>query len=230
MIDRKMRTLDHDLKVLTDKVTEMGRVCETMLLDALKSLSHSDAELARATISLDNRLDVLQREIEDICVQVIARRQPVSGDLREIVSTMRIASDLERVGDLAKNIAKRTVSISAVRSLPPEFKEINPKGELAIAQIRDALDAYARRDEDRAEAVWLRNSRIEAEDEAVSHALISSMIKNPRNITTSTQLLFSSKNLDHVVGHAVNIAEAVHYMVTGEMFPLERPKAHRVGM
>jgi phosphate transport system protein len=230
MIDRKMRTLDHDLEVLTDKVTEMGRVCETMLLDALESLSRSNAELARATISLDKRLDVLQREIEEICVQVIARRQPVSGDLREIVSTMRIAGDLERVGDLAKNIAKRTVSISAVRSLPAGSDEIKRKGELAIAQIRDSLDAYARRDEERAEAVWLRNSRIEAEDEAVSQALISSMIKNPRNITTSTQLLFSSKNLDHVVSHAVNIAEAVHYMVTGEMFPLEGPKAHRVTM
>jgi phosphate transport system protein len=230
MIDRKMRTLDQDLKVLTDKVTEMGRVCETMLIDALDSLSRSDPELARATISLDKRLDVLQREIEEICVQVIARRQPVSGDLREIVSTMRIASDLERVGDLAKNIAKRTVSISAVRSLPPGFDEIKRKGELAVAQIRDSLDAYIRRDEDRAEAVWLRNSCIEVEDEAVSHALISSMIKNPRNITTSTQLLFSSKNLDHVVDHAVNIAESVHYMVTGEMFPLERPKAHRVSI
>ena len=137
MIDRKMRTLDQDLKVLTDKVTEMGRVCETMLIDALDSLSRSDPELARATISLDKRLDVLQREIEEICVQVIARRQPVSGDLREIVSTMRIASDLERVGDLAKNIAKRAVSISAVRSLPPGFDEIKRKGELAVAQINN---------------------------------------------------------------------------------------------
>ena len=133
MIDWKMRTLDHDLKILTDKVTEMGRVCEKILLDALESLSRLDAELARATISLDKRLDVLQREIEEICVLVIARRQPVSGDLREIVSTMRIVGDLERVGDLAKNIAKRTVSISAVRSLPAGFDEIKNKGELAFA-------------------------------------------------------------------------------------------------
>ena len=222
MVKRTLKALGHDLKSLADKVAEMGIIAERMLATAIDAVVHNDRDLAHSTIASDKQLDVLQRQIQEEAVLVIARRQPVAVDLRQIMGAIRISGDLERVGDLAHNIAKRVAALPDAQWMPIVMKDFKRKGNFALLQIRDALDAYGRLDEHRAEAVWLRNIQVREELDSVTNKIISIMIENPRAITASAQLLFISKNFEHIVGLAIHIAEAVHYMVTGELFPTDQ--------
>ena len=227
--DHTVRAFDRELELLGRKIAEMGGIGEKMLADAIDSLIRLDADLARATIAMDKRLDALQREVEETSVLVIARRQPVGIDLREIVAAMRISGDLERVGDLAKNIAKRAVTLSQEQRLPRAMIGLRHMGELAALQLKDVLDAYSQRDVERADAVWLRDQEIDALEDSVFRDLLTFMMEDPRNITICAQLLFCSKNVERVGDHATNIAETVHYILTGEMLPMERPKGEPAG-
>jgi phosphate transport system protein len=148
----------------------------------------------------------------------------MGGDLREIVAAMRIASDLERVGDLAKNIAKRTLILQEEQRLPRAMVGLRHMGQLAALQLKDVLDAYAQRDTDRARAVWMRDAEIDALEDSVFRDLLTFMMEDPRNISPCTHLLFCSKNVERVGDHTTNIAETVHYIVTGTSLPVERPK------
>ena len=227
--DHTVRAFDRELELLGRKIAEMGGIGEKMLADAIDALIRLDADLARATIAMDKRLDALQREVEETSVLVIARRQPVGIDLREIVAAMRISGDLERVGDLAKNIAKRAVTLSQEQRLPRAMIGLRHMGELAALQLKDVLDAYSQRDVERADAVWLRDQEIDALEDSVFRDLLTFMMEDPRNITICAQLLFCSKNVERVGDHATNIAETVHYILTGEMLPMERPKGEPAG-
>ena len=229
MTDHTVRAFDRELELLGRKIAEMGGIGEKMLADAIDALIRLDADLARETVAMDKRLDLLQREVEETAVLVIARRQPVGIDLREIVAAMRISGDLERVGDLAKNIAKRAVALSDEHRLPRAMIGLRHMGELAALQLKDVLDAYSQRDVERADAVWLRDKEIDALEDSVFRDLLTFMMEDPRNITICTQLLFCSKNVERVGDHATNIAETVHYILTGEMLPMDRPKAAEVG-
>ena len=229
MSDHTVRAFDRELELLGRKIAEMGGIGEKMLADGIDALIRLDADLARSTISMDKRLDALQREVEESAVLIIARRQPVGLDLREIVAAMRLSGDLERVGDLAKNIAKRAVTLSGEQRLPRAMIGLRHMGELAAMQLKDVLDAYSQRDVERADAVWLRDAEIDALEDSVFRDLLTFMMEDPRNITVCTQLLFCSKNVERVGDHATNIAETVHYILTGEMLPMDRPKGDMAG-
>jgi len=208
--------MDRDLSVLSVKISESGQFVERMLVAAIGAIVENDVEAARRVVALDRQVDVLHLQIEEFAILMIARRQPVGNDLREILAAMRISRDLERIGDLAKNIAKRAITLSKSRFFSPDVADLQSKSEFVVSQLKDILDAYVRRDEWRAEAVWIRNFHSDADFEELSIHLISTMMKKPRDIKESTQLLFCSKNLDHIIGHIKNVANAIQFMVTGE--------------
>jgi len=224
MSDHIVTAYDKELDLLGRKIAEMGGLAEKMLSDAMDALVDLDADLARATIAIDPRLDLLQREIEEQAILTIARRQPMAVDLREIVAAIRISADLERVGDLAKNIAKRAIVVAAEGRLPRALIGLKSMNETAALLLKDTLDAYAHRDVERARAVWTRDAELDALEDSVFRDLLTYMMEDPRNISFCTHLLFCSKNIERIGDHSTNIAETVVYLVTGEALPMERPK------
>ncbi len=224
MPEHIVKAYDKELDLLGRKIAEMGGIAEKMLSDAMDALVDFDADLARATVAVDPRLDMLQREIEEHAILIIARRQPMAVDLREIVAAIRISADLERVGDLAKNIAKRAIVVAAEARLPRAIIGLKSMNEVAALFLKDVLDAYAHRDVDRAQAVWTRDAELDALEDSVFRDLLTFMMEDPRNISFCTHLLFCSKNIERIGDHATNIAETVVYLVTGEALPVNRPK------
>jgi phosphate transport system protein len=190
----------------------------------MDALSTMNVERAQKVIATDVRLDVLQRTVEDLAVRVLARRQPVAVDLRDVVGVIRISADLERIGDQAKNIAKRAAKIAGESRIPRAVVGLRSMHDLAATQLNDVLDAYAQRDVERAKAVWNRDLELDALEDSVFRDLLTFMMEDPRNITFCTHLLFCSKNLERVGDHTTNIAETVYYIVTGESMPGERPR------
>jgi phosphate transport system protein len=224
MTDHTVKSYDRDLESLGRRLSEMGGVAEKMLVEAMDALSSLDLELARQVVASDPRLDTLQREIEESAVMTIARRQPLAVDLRECIAAIRISGDIERIGDLAKNIAKRTLKIASEARLPRAIVGLKSMHEIAATQLKDALDAYALRDVERARAVWANDADLDALEDSVFRDLLTFMMEDPRNISFCTHLLFCSKNLERIGDHTTNIAETVVYLVTGEPLPMERPK------
>jgi phosphate transport system protein len=224
MTEHTVKAFDQELKTLERRIAEMGGIAEHLLADSLDALSRLDATLARAVVAGDARLDVLHREVEEQAVLTIARRQPLAVDLREVVAVIRISGDLERVGDLAKNIAKRSIKIATEPRLPRAIVGLRHMGDLAAIQMKDVLDAYAQRDVERARSVWTRDAELDALEDSVFRDLVTFMIEDPRTISFCAHLLFCSKNIERIGDHATNIAETVHYLVTGTNLPIERPK------
>ncbi|MEQ8700286.1 MAG: phosphate signaling complex protein PhoU [Bauldia litoralis] len=217
-------SFDDELNGLAQKIAEMGGIAEQQVGDSVAALSRRDEALAQRVISSDKRMDQLQREIEDDATHMIARRQPMAQDLREIVAAIHIANDLERVGDLAKNTAKRVFAIEgnfAAQRLVGGIKHIS---EMSLAQLKHILDAYTSRDLDSALAVWKRDDEIDAMYTSLFRELLTYMMEDPRNITFCTHLLFCAKNIERIGDHATNIAETIHYLVTGIPLTDERPK------
>ena len=224
MPDHTVRAYDKELAALGLRIAEMGGIAEKMVVDAMDALGTVDSTLAQQVVATDPRLDALQREIEEHAILTIARRQPMGVDLREIIGAIRIASDLERVGDLAKNIAKRTLKIGPEARVPRAVVGLKHMNELATEQMKDVLDAYAQRDVERAQAVWTRDAELDALEDSVFRDLLTHMMEDPRNISFCAHLLFCSKNIERVGDHATNIAETVYYVVTGASLPPDRPK------
>jgi len=182
MSDHTIKAYDEELELLDHKIAEMGAIAEKLLSDAMESLFNFDADLAYATISGDLRLDILERDIEEQAIATIARRQPLAADLRELIVTIRIPSDLERVGDLAKNIAKRVIKIKPQLGMPRCIIGLRSMHELAATLLKDALDAYAHRDAERARGVWMRDADLDALQHSVFRDLLAFMMENPHNI------------------------------------------------
>jgi phosphate transport system protein len=224
LADHTVRAYDKDLDALGLRIAEMGGIAEKMVVDAMDALGTVDAALAQQVVATDTRLDVLQREIEEHAIMTIARRQPMGVDLREIIGAIRIASDLERVGDLAKNIAKRTLKIGPEARVPRAVVGLKHMNDLATEQMKDVLDAYAQRDTERAQSVWTRDAELDALEDSVFRDLLTHMMEDPRNISFCAHLLFCSKNIERIGDHATNIAETVFYVVTGTSLPPDRPK------
>jgi len=224
MTDHTVRAYDNELEALGRKIAEMGGIAEKMLSDAMDALARLDTSLARATVAVDVRLDTLQRDIEEQAIMTIARRQPLAADLREIVAAIRISGDLERVGDLAKNIAKRALRLSGETLLPRAIVGLKSMHETAAMLLKDALDAYASRDVERARLVWTNDVELDALEDSVFRDLLTFMMEDPRNISFCAHLLFCSKNIERIGDHSTNIAETVVYLVTGEVLPMDRPK------
>ncbi len=225
MSEHTVKAFDKELKSLGTKIAEMGGLSEKMLTDSIDALIRLDGELARSVIEGDHKLDTLQREVEEESVNIIARRQPVGVDLREVIGALRISGDLERVGDLAKNIAKRALAIGNEQQMPRAMVGLRHMGKMAALQLKDVLDAFSQRDVERARNVWSRDAEIDAFEDSIFRDLLTFMMEDPRNISVCTHLLFCSKNVERVGDHATNVAETVHFVVTGQTLPVERPRA-----
>ena len=225
MVDHTIRAFDADLQQLAAKVAEMGRLDGEQIADAIVALVKRDTALAERVIATDDRVDELQREIEEKAVATIARRQPMAVDLREIVGTLRISNDLERVGDLAENIAKR------VLLLPKEFRlnavalQLQHMGNLVRDQLVRVLRSYEHRDVVLALDVWHKDQEIDALNSSLFRELLTYMMEDPRNITFCSHMLFCAKNIERAGDHATNIAETVYYIVEGHQLTEKRPKA-----
>jgi phosphate transport system protein len=225
MSNHTMKAFDTDLHALRRKVGEMGGLTERQIATAVDALARCDIGLAQRVIFLDSLVDRLQREIEEISVVTIARRQPMAVDLREIVGALRIANDLERIGDLAKNIAKRVLALQGESLPPPTIRGMRHMCELVLGQLKEVLDSYARRDVAKALTVWKADKEIDAVNNSVFGEVFSYMLADPHNITRCIHLLFCAKNIERKGDHATNIAETVHYIVEGRTLAEARPKA-----
>lgn len=215
---------DTDLEDLRRSISEMGGVAEKMTGEATLALARQDENLAQAVIIADKRLDTLQREIEEKAVLLIARRQPLAVDLRETISAIRVSGDLERIGDLAKNVAKRVTAIADQAPAQKIVLGVRHMSDLAEGQLKDVLDAYASADIKAAHDVWERDGEIDALYNSLFRELLTYMMEDPRNISFCTHLLFCAKNVERIGDHTTNIAETIHYLVTGENFMGDRPK------
>jgi len=224
---------DDDMKFLAHKIAEMGGKAENMVELSVRALIQSDTQLASKVIVDDRQLDDLQEALDDKAVLVIAQRQPVAQDLREVFATLRISSDLERIGDMAKNISKRVSAVTEYSHGPRLVRGLEHLGELASDQLREVLDAYGSRSVERINMIRDRDDEIDAMYTALFRELLTYMMEDPRNITTCTHLLFCAKNIERIGDHATNIAEAVYYMVTGGKLDRDRPredKSHKVSV
>jgi phosphate transport system protein len=224
MSEHTMKAFDADLQDLARMVAEMGGLAEKQIADSVTALARRDATLAQRVIALDPAIDTLQREVEEKAILTIARRQPMAVDLREIVGALRVSNDLERIGDLAKNIAKRVVALGSDFHSHKVIRGVEHMAEMVLAQLKQVLDAFVRRDVDKAMAVWRGDEAIDAVNNSLFRELLTYMMEDPRNITFCTHLLFCSKNIERMGDHATNIAETVHYIVEGRAVVDERPK------
>ncbi len=224
MTDHTIKAFDTDLQDLTRMVAEMGGLAEKQVVDAVDALTKRDTKLAQRVTTADANIDALQREIEERAVLTIARRQPMAVDLREVVGALRLANDLERVGDLAKNIAKRVIAFDTEFPPPKLIRGVEHMTDLLLEQLKTVLDAYARRDIDKAMTVWRGDEEIDAVCTSVFRELLTYMMEDPRNITFCIHLLFCAKNIERMGDHATNIAETVHYIIEGKPMTDQRPK------
>jgi len=228
MNDHTVRSYQEELALLDKKIAQMGGIAEQNLGQSFDALERRDPNLAESVIKSDRAIDLLQREIEEQVISMIARRQPMADDLRHIMSAIRITGDLERVGDLAKNIAKRALAIAHETHPKPVISGFRHMVELALRQLKDVLDAYADRDGARALQVWNADEQIDAMYNSLFRELLTYMMEDPRNIGLATHLLFGAKNIERVGDHTTNIAETVHFMVTGHSITEDRPKIEQV--
>lgn len=217
-------SFDEELKFLVRRISEMGGVAERMVADSVTALTNGDLDLAEKVIATDKQLDEAERQIDERAVVVIAKRQPMASDLREIIGSIRIASDLERVGDLGKNIAKRVIAVQAMTQPRKLVRGLEHLAELALTQLKEVLDAYSSRSADLATSIRERDDEIDAIYTSLFRELLTYMMEDPRNITGCTHLLFCAKNIERIGDHATNIAETVYYMATGSQLASERPK------
>jgi phosphate transport system protein len=224
MGDHISKAYDQELDKLRRLVAEMGGLSERMLADATVALMREDTKRAQAVIAMDPRIDELQRRIEDDAVLMLMKRQPVANDLREVMASIRIANDLERIGDLAKNIAKRSLKLQGNLQGGKAMSGLDALSRLAQAQLKDVLDAYTQSNDKGALDVWTRDGQIDALENSLFRELLTYMMEDPRNITFCTHLLFCAKNIERMGDHTTNIAETIHYLVTGRVLPADRPK------
>ena len=215
---------DEELKFLMRRISEMGGLAEQMVAESVRALVNSDAALAQKVISDDVVMDAMEREIGDKAVVTIAKRQPVASDLREIIGALRIAADLERVGDLGKSNCKRVVAVQATGVPRKLARGLEHLSDLALAQLKEVLDVYTTRSAEKAKTIRDRDEEIDAIYTSLFRELLTYMMEDPRNITSCTHLLFCAKNIERIGDHATNIAETIYYMTTGAVPEGERPK------
>lgn len=214
---------DDELKKLATLIVQMGGMAESQLASAVDAVVKRDSDLAHAVIQGDAKIDILRNQVDDFAIELLARRQPMANDLRTIVSALRISSEIERIGDYAKNIAKR----SLVLNQSPLVRPVHATPRMALlvqAMIKDTLDAYVTQDVPKADAVWARDEEVDELYNSLFRELLTYMMEDQRSITPCTHLLFIAKNIERIGDHTTNIAELIHYAVKGEMITEERPK------
>lgn len=225
MTQHTVKSYDFEFAELDKLTAQMGGLAEKLLADAFESLDRRDPEMANSTVVIDKSIDALEQQIEELAILMIARRQPLANDLRHIMTVLKIASDLERIGDLAKNIAKRALAVAGESHPKSLMIELRHMADLAMRQLKDVLDALSNRDVDKARKVWRSDAGLDALYNSVFRELLTYMMEDPRNISLCTHLLFGAKNIERIGDHTTNIAENVVYLVEGVALTDERPKS-----
>lgn len=220
-----VRAFDEELAILSKKINEMGGIAEEMIVETMDALMRRDRYKAEQIIKRDSELDRLQLEIEEMAVVMIARRQPMANDLRHVMGTIRIAGDIERIGDLLKNTAKRVVALEASFSGLRMLAGIEHMTQLVQGQIKSVLDSFAQNNAELARQVWSRDDQVDALHNSLFRELLTYMMEDPRLITLCTHLLFIAKNIERAGDHATNIAETVYFIETGQPLAGPRPKS-----
>ncbi len=218
-----VKRYEQELKALRDRITQMGGMVESQVAAAAAAVLQQDTQAATQAVEQDPAVDQLEREIEDLVVQMLALRQPMAQDLRQIVSSLKMTGDLERIGDYAANVAKRSI-VLAEFSLPFSLSGIANMTRLVQENLKLIVDAIGESNADKAMQVWRSDEAIDDIYNAIFRELVTYMMEDPRNITPCTHLLFIAKNLERIGDHATNIAETIHYSVTGTNPSGSRPK------
>jgi phosphate transport system protein len=222
--DHIVRSYDEQLRRLRDMVARMGGLAERQVHDATIALVRRDVALAADVVGRDAALDALEREVEAFCIRILATRQPMASDLRFIVAAMKVAHNLERIGDYARNGAKRSIVVAQ----QPQMGSLNGflrMSQLVQENLKLAIDALVSEDAEAAGRVWAADAPVDDVYNGIFREMLTHMMEDPRNITAATHLLFIAKNLERIGDHATNIAETVHYAVRGDSLPEDRPKA-----
>ena len=201
----------------------MSRLDETQIRQSIEALVKRDIALANGVIAASGRVDALQREIEEKAIVTIARRQPMAIDLREIVGALRICNDLEKIGDLAENVAKEVILLTDAFLIDEVILQLQRMGRLVLDQLTRVLQSYERRDAAEALEVWRNDLEVDSLNNSLFRESLTYMMENPRNITFCTHLLFCAKNIERIGDHTTNIAETIYYIVEGRTLS-ERPK------
>jgi phosphate transport system protein len=218
-----VRSFDEELERLKQSIVTMGGLAESQIENAIQSIVRRDGALAHRVMDGDLRLDGMEGDVDNTVLRMLALRQPMAQDLREILAALKIAADLERIGDYAANLAKRAIALSQVPAVRP-VTAIPRMGRLSQEIIKEVLDAYTERDLDRALAAWRRDEELDDLYNSLFRETLTYMMEDPRNITPCTHLLFIAKNIERIGDHATNIAETLHFLIAGAPIAQARPK------
>jgi phosphate transport system protein len=218
-----IKSYDEELDRLGKMIAEMGGLAESQLAAATDSVARRDSDLAARVIEGDEQVDRLERELDNLAIRLLALRQPMARDLREIVAALKIAADLERICDYAANVAKRSIALAQSPPIQP-VHALPRMAQLALLLVKDVIDAYVGRDADKALLVWNSDEELDAMYSSLFREFLTYMMEDPRNIGPCTHLLFMAKNIERIGDHATNIAENVYYLVHGTPLTEIRPK------
>ena len=224
MSEHIVKSFTEQLELLANGVAQMGGLAEAQFANAIEAVAKRDTKLAENAIGSDERVDRIQQTVEEQALKLLALRQPMAIDLRTTLAALKIANELERIGDLAKNIGKRALVLN--REPPIKLAQsLARMGRQALAQLKAVLDAYSSRNAEAAKAVWRQDEEIDELYNSLFRELLTYMMEDPRTIGLCTHLLFIAKNIERAGDHATNIAETVYHMVTGTYLRVDRPKA-----
>ena len=215
---------DEELGRLNKTIVEMGGLAESQLAAAIEAVAKRDSELAARVIEGDEKVDQLERDVDNLAIRILALRQPMARDLREIVAALKIASDLERICDYAANVAKRGIALAQSPPIQP-VHALPRMAHLALLLVKDVIDAFVARDAEQAIAVWNRDAELDEMYSSLFREFLTYMMEDPRNIGPCTHLLFMAKNIERIGDHATNIAENLYYLVHGTPLTEARPKS-----
>ncbi|HEX3952616.1 MAG TPA: phosphate signaling complex protein PhoU [Stellaceae bacterium] len=221
-----IKSYDEELGRLSNMIVEMGGLAENQLAAAIDAVVKRDSELAVLVIEGDEKVDRLERDLDNLAVRLLALRQPMAGDLRRIVAALKIGSDLERICDYAANVAKRSIALAQSPPIQP-VHALPRMARLALLLVKDVIDAYVENDAGKAIAVWNRDEELDEMYASLFREFLTYMMEDPRNIGSCTHLLFMAKNIERIGDHATNIAENLYYMVNGTPLDQVRPKGDR---
>ena len=220
-----VKSFDEDLSQIENMILEMGGMVENQIMLSINALIARDEELALSVRKADKAIDQLETEVDEQALKILALRQPMASDLRNVVCAMKVASNLERIGDYAKNIAKRTVALKDTVSIGSSEKTLQRMGNLVQRMVNDVLNAYVSKDLDMASELITRDEEVDLMHNTLFRELLTYMMEDPRNITTCMHLLFIAKNIERMGDHTTAVAEQIHYVVTGEVPEDDRPKS-----
>ncbi len=218
MAEHTVKAFDEDITRLRGLIAEMGGLAEVAVAEAMRALVNGDEELAAAVVERDKKLDALESEVDAMAIRVIALRAPMADDLREVIAALKIAGVVERIGDYAKNIAKRANRIEERKRFEP-LTLLPAMADIAAEMVHDVLTAFAARDPVLAREVIERDDKVDAFYDSIFRNLVSHMVENPATISSAAQLLFVARNLERIGDHATNVAEMVHFAAVGTYPP-----------